>query len=234
MDFMTLHGITIPLTSEDVSPVIWQALTSGSYEAKEARGICKAVKQNDRVLELGAGIGVITSLIAKIPGVSVWAFEANPSTVALARRVMSANNADNVVLSQGILTPGEPQEFHFYVREDLWMSSMDENQGPYIDRISLTSADLDAFIHDQNINVLVMDIEGAERQLLQRAELDGIERIYLELHDHLYGLGGIRDIMLAMAQKGFAYDPRASNGACVLFNRDDAARTYEPDQDCTG
>ncbi|WP_425515303.1 hypothetical protein [Phyllobacterium endophyticum] len=38
----------------------------------------------------------------------------------------------------------------------------------------------------------------------------GIERVLLALHDHLYGLSGIREIMQALAVKAFAYDPRGS------------------------
>lgn len=226
---LKVHGINVPITSDEVSPVIWQALTNGSYEAKEARSIFKAVKPGDRVLELGSGIGIITSIIAKITNVSVWAFEANPSTAALARRVIDANGLDNVVLSQGILTAGESCSFRFYVRQDLWMSSMDENQGPYEHTIELSSANIDEFIVRHGINVLVMDIEGAERHLLQNADLTGIERIFLELHDHLYGLAGIRDITHALAAKGYAYDPRGSQGPCVLFAKDDGIREYEPE-----
>jgi len=226
---LKVHGINVPITSDEVSPIIWQALTSGSYEAKEARSIFKAVKPGDRVLELGSGIGIITAIIAKIADVSVWAFEANPSTAALARRVVDANGLENVVLSQGILTAGEPCSFRFYVRRDLWMSSMDENQGPYERVIELSSTNIDEFIARNAINVLVMDIEGAERELLQSADLTGVERIFLELHDHLYGLAGIRDMTHALAAKGYAYDPRGSQGPCVLFSKDDGAREYEPE-----
>lgn len=229
MELLTIHGIKVPLSPDEVSPIIWQALTSGSYEAKEARGIFKAVRANDRVLELGSGIGVVTSLIAKIPGVQVWAYEANPATADLAKRVIDANNLDNVIFSQGLLTAGAPRSFHFYVRRDLWMSSMDKNQGPYEQVISLASINIDDFIRYHNINVLVMDIEGAELDLLQDAELPGIERIFLELHDHLYGLAGIREITQALVAKGYAYDPRGSQGPCVLFSQDDGQREYEAD-----
>ncbi|MBZ9603163.1 FkbM family methyltransferase [Phyllobacterium chamaecytisi] len=229
MEVLTVHGIRVPLTCDEVSPAIWQALTSGSYEAKEARSVFKAVRPNDRVLELGTGIGIITSLIAKIPGVQVWSFEANPSTAALAHRVISANDLGNVVLSQGILIAGEPCILPFYVREDLWMSSLDKRQGSYQREISLTSTNIDDFIADHAINVLVMDIEGAERDLLGRSALPHIERIFLELHDHLYGLSGIREITQALAMKGFAYDPRGSNGPCVLFAKDEGLREFEPE-----
>ncbi len=76
-----------------------------------------------------------------------------------------------------------------------------------------------------------MDIEGAERDLLRDAKLKGVERIFVELHDHLYGLSGVRDITQALAEKGFAYDPRGSRGPCVLFAKDDGPREYDPDVD---
>ncbi|TIV49725.1 MAG: FkbM family methyltransferase [Mesorhizobium sp.] len=227
MSLMTVHGVKVPLRPDDVSPVIWQALDNETYEAKEAKWISKAVKPGDRVLELGSGIGIITSLIAQIPDVQVWAFEANPASVALAQRVVDANDLDNVVLLKGILAAGPPRPFTFYLRKDLWMSSMDKDQGPYEREMTIVSTDADDFIVQHGANVLVMDIEGAERELLQHAKLPGIERVFLELHDHLYGLDGIRDITQALALKGYAYDPRGSRGPCVLFAKDDGPREYE-------
>ncbi|TGT79035.1 FkbM family methyltransferase, partial [Mesorhizobium sp. M8A.F.Ca.ET.161.01.1.1] len=35
MEILDVHGVALPLSSDEVSPVIWQALTDGSYEAKE-------------------------------------------------------------------------------------------------------------------------------------------------------------------------------------------------------
>lgn len=104
------------------------------------------------------------------------------------------------------------------------MSSMDKDQGPYEREMTIVSTDADDFIVQHGTNVLVMDIEGAERELLQHAKLPGIERVYLELHDHLYGLDGIRDITQALALKGYAYDPRGSRGPCVLFAKGQGAR----------
>lgn len=231
MASLTVHGIKVPVAPQDVSPVIWRALQSQSYEAKEAKWIFRAVKARDRVLELGSGIGIITALIAKVPGVQVWAFEANPATAELAKRVIAANDLDNVTYSQGILTAGPPRSFTFYVRRDLWMSSTEKDQGPYERELSIVSANVDRFITDHRINALVMDIEGAEKELLQDAELPGVERIFLELHDHLYGLDGIRNITLALAEKGFAYDPRGSRGPCVLFAKNDGPREYEDVED---
>ncbi|WP_163266248.1 FkbM family methyltransferase [Chelativorans alearense] len=226
---LTVHGVRVPLDPTEVSPEIWQALSSGTYEAKEARWVYKTVRPHDRVLELGTGIGILTSLIAGIEGVHVWGFEASPSTARLARRVIDANKLDNVTLTQGILAAGPPRDFLFYLRKDLWMSSVVEHQGPYEDTLMITSTNIDHFISQHAIDVIVMDIEGAERDLLIEAELAGVGRIFLELHDHIYGLAGIRDITQALASKGFGYDPRGSCGPCVLFSRENELRDYQPE-----
>ncbi|NTJ41963.1 FkbM family methyltransferase [Agrobacterium larrymoorei] len=231
MEAFEVHGIVLPIAPDEVSPVIWAALKDGSYEAKEARSVLKAIKPGDRVLELGSGIGIITSIIAGIEDVSVWAFEANPSTASLAERVIAANGRSNVSFSQGLLTASEPRTYPFYVRRDLWMSSMDEKQGPYESRIEISSENIDDFIFRHRINALVMDIEGAECDLLQHARMEGVERIFVELHDHLYGLEGVRTLTKALADKGYAYDPRGSRGPCVLFAKDDGPREYEPEVD---
>lgn len=231
MTEMIVHGITVPLSPNDVSPEIWQALSNETYEAKEARLIFKCVRPHDRVLELGTGIGILASLIASVEGVHVWTFEASPSSVELAHRVIDANEMDNITLAQGILSAGPPRALQFFDRPDLWMSSLYAQQGSYSRKRTITSRNIDDFVHTHAINVLVMDIEGAEHDLLVNARLPGIERIFLELHDHLYGLDGVRDITEAMAAKGFAYDPRGSSGPCVLFSRDRNPRTYEPEYD---
>ncbi len=216
-----LHGINVPIGSGDVSPVIWQALIDGSYEAKEARQVPDCIESGDRILELGTGIGVITTLMARIPDVRIWSFDANPATIALARRVADANGIDNVIFAQGLLSPGAPAPHTFYIRDDFWMSSLIERQGPYGSTIDVQSTDIDGFLTQNAVNVLVMDVEGAERDVLSRSELLGVDRVVLELHDHLYGLAGVRDVFDAMQRKGYAYDPRGSSGPCVLFRKDD-------------
>ncbi|MCO5067040.1 MAG: FkbM family methyltransferase [Rhizobiaceae bacterium] len=228
---MVVHDIHLPLSRDDVSPVIWDELVSGRYEAKEVKAIRRSILVTDRVLELGAGLGIVTSVIASLTDATVRAYEANPATVDLAKRIIASNDVDNIRIEAGLLTAGAPRSYDFYVRRDLWMSSLIAEQGPYESVITLQSRDIDREIDAHEINVLVMDIEGAERELLRDAKLNGVERILLELHDHLYGLEGVRDIMHSMTAKGFAYDPRGSSGPCVLFSKDYRPRTYQAGDD---
>lgn len=227
MTDMRVHGVRVPIRRQEVSDEIWHALRSGEYEANEARRVRRAIRPGDRVLELGSGLGVITSIIAAIDGVRVWSFEADPETVRLARRVIDTNCGANVLLANGILAAGPSRSVAFYQRADLWMSSTFARQGPYERVVEVETGNIDAFINQHRINALVMDIEGAELELLQHADLPGVERVFLELHDHLYGLGGVREISMALASKGLIYDPRGSSGPCVLYSIDDGARRFD-------
>ncbi|MEK1890828.1 MAG: FkbM family methyltransferase [Phyllobacterium sp.] len=220
------HEIIVPILSSDVSEKIWSALQNGTYEAKEAFWVNRAVRPGDRILELGTGLGIIASVLAATDDVRVLAFDANPTVIDLARNVVSANGRGNVTISHGLLMAGAPREAKFYIRKDFWMSSTFENQGPYERVINIRSVDIDEVIATAGITFLVMDIEGGEYELIRGAEFPGVERVFLELHDHLYGLDGVMQIMAAMTAKGFAYDPRGSCGACVLFTRNLALREY--------
>lgn len=227
MERLSVHGVTVPIRHGEVSDEIWAALKSGRYEANEARRIPRAIRPGDRVLELGSGLGIITSIIAGIEDVRVWGFEADPNTTQLARRVIDLNCDGNVVLENGILAAGPPRKVTFYRREHFWMSSAFARQGPYQHVIEISSLDIDAFIERNRINALVMDVEGAELDLLENAALPGIERVFLELHDHLYGLAGVQTITTALASKGLIYDPRGSSGPCVLYSIEDGARDFD-------
>lgn len=227
MKDLTVHGIRVPISSDEVSHEIWAALQSGRYEANEARRIPWVVRPGDRVLELGAGIGVITSVIASIDAVHVWSFEADPCMTRLARRVIEQNCHGNVTLSTGILAAGPPAKVAFYRRKDFWMSSKFPEQGPHEEKLEITSVDIDQFITSHRINVIVMDVEGAELEIAKMASLPGVQRVFLELHDHLYGLAGVRAITEAMSCKGLIFDPRASSGPCVLYSLDDGERKFD-------
>jgi len=225
---LLLHGLQMPILETDVSPIIWKAIQAGEYEAKEAHSVVRILRPGDRIIELGSGLGVITSIMAQTSDVSIWSFDANPNLITLARRVADANGVKNAIFEHRLLTAGPPSRYTFFIRKDFWMSSLLEQQGPYESRISIESSNLDEFIEKNSANVLVMDIEGAEYGLLSSARLNGIDRVFLELHDHLYGLSGIRCIFTSMDSLGFSYDPRGSTGPCVLFTREDGQpRFYE-------
>ncbi|CAN7708807.1 class I SAM-dependent methyltransferase [Phyllobacterium sp. LjRoot231] len=219
MGFLNVHGLEVPVSQSDVPAAIWSSLIDDSYRANAANLVVKTVQPNDRVLELGTGLGIICSLLAGSDGVQVWSFEANPEVASLAERVIRANNRTNVIVAQGLPMPGPSRQITYYARAETWMSSFAKEHGPYAKAHSFSSIDVNDFIQQHNINFIVMNIGGAELEFVKHAHLKNIERIFLELHDHLYGLDGIRKITDELMDKGFVYNPRLSDGTGVTYSR---------------
>ena len=102
------HGVTIPLDTplarRVITPAILTAILSGRYEANEARFLPEIVEPGDRVLEIGAGIGVISTLLARLPEVAhIVAVEANPRLIPMIREVHALNGVSGVTLINTIL-----------------------------------------------------------------------------------------------------------------------------------
>ena len=77
--------MTIPFDPAVITPAIGRAIREGRFEAEESRQIPHIVRPGDRVLEIGAGIGFISTLIARQRrmrldrhGFALWLQEGKP------------------------------------------------------------------------------------------------------------------------------------------------------------
>ncbi|MCL5777044.1 FkbM family methyltransferase [Limibaculum sp. FT325] len=232
-DCVECHGVAIPLDTplarRVITPPILAAILSGRYEANEARFLGEIVEPGDRVLEIGAGIGVISTLLARRPEVAhIVAVEANPRLIPMIRAVHAQNGVEGVTLLNTILGRGAGSA-PFYLRRDFWMSSLSPGPEPYDERIEVGMSDLGALLRRERISLVICDVEGAETGLFSGTDLAGVDRVYMELHDHLTGMSGIARVFGDMAAQGLAYDPRGSSGQVVLFRRlraDEVLRPY--------
>ena len=96
---------------------------------------------------------------------------------------------------------------------------MSPGPNPYVGTVEVPTTSLDALLRDEGIDLVVCDVEGAETALFQDADLSGVDRVFVEMHDHVTGLSGVRRLFATMAGHGFVYDPRHSEGSVVLFQR---------------
>ena len=60
------YGIKIAIDPLLVSSTIVETISSGGYELVEARLVLQTVRADDRVLELGAGLGFLTALVCSV------------------------------------------------------------------------------------------------------------------------------------------------------------------------
>lgn len=200
-----------------------EALLGGWYELEESRHVPGLVRPGDRVLELGAGLGYVTTVLARCPEVeSVVSVEANPQLARLAARTVALNGvAGKVTVHNSVALPAPTTAaVPFYVRHEFWASSLDADAA-YVREITVPVLDIDALIAEHRPTLLVIDIEGGEVELLERAELGGVRRVFAELHQGPIGREGMRRVFSAMASRYFHYDQDHSEGSVVLFSRVD-------------
>lgn len=213
-------GVVVPFDPLIITPPIAAALRADRYESEEAAQIPHILRAGDNVLEIGAGIGFISTLVARQPNVgNIFAVEANPALMAHMARLHAANGVKNVQRINAVLSNMPGDYATFYQRRDFWMGSLAPGPEPYVTQVQVPALSLDGFLRDHAISLIICDIEGAESWLFDGADLSGVDRLYVELHDHISGLSGIAALFAQLGGQGFAYDPRYSDGPIVLFQR---------------
>jgi len=225
--FLESEGVLIPYDPSIITPAIVQAIESGGFEAEEAAQIPNIVKPDDVVLDIGAGIGFISTLISRIAA-RVVSVEANPDLLPYMASLHRQNGVDNATRLNVVLGNAEGGTATFYQRTDFWMGSLAKEPNPYHSTVSVPQMALNPLLERESITLIVCDIEGAESFLFDEAEFCCVDRVYLELHDHITGLKGVAAVFAAMSARGFAYDPRYSSGAIVLFRRVEANEALRP------
>jgi len=223
-------GVVIPLDPSVITLPVYRAMRDGRFETEEAAGIPHIVRPGDRVLEIGAGIGFISTLLSRQRRVSeVIAVEANPQLIDYMTRLHVLNRVRKVRRLNTVLTNQPQKSATFYLRADFWMGSLIAGPNPHVGTVEVPTTNLDALLRAEAINLIVCDVEGAESMLFEDADLASVDRIFLELHDHVTGLSGVARLFATLARQGFVYDPRHSTGSVVLFQKvgpEDIIRPY--------
>jgi FkbM family methyltransferase len=228
---LALRGVLIPDEPRIITPAIRSAILTGRFEAEESAAVPGIVRAGDTVLEIGAGIGFMSTLLARRPEVRrVIAAEANPDLIDFMAQLHDENGVTGVERINAVLTNEDGASATFFQRRDFWMGSLMPGPNPYVTTVEVPTLNLDRLLREAAVTLIVCDIEGAEAFLFEGADLSGVDRIFLELHDHVTGLKGVAALFRALGERGFAYDPRHSAKSVVLFQRvqpDELPRPYE-------
>ena len=202
-----IAGVYIPL-SKHISNNVKEAMFDGGYETAELRTIAANLAPEDRILEIGTGIGLISTFCAKRVGSErVFTFEANPDLAPLIQAVY-ARNGVAPKLEFCVLGKGEGEAV-FYIHDDFWSSSLyQRSQGAK--KVCIPRRDLNELLTQLRPTFLIMDIEGGESEIFEMINLEGINKIAVELHTAVIGQARVDDILNRLATEGFVVDWRYS------------------------
>ncbi len=212
----TLHGIRLEIPRAILTPELWLAFELGYYEGSEISALRRAIQPGDGVLEVGAGVGFISAFILRALGAArVVVIEANAALIPTIRRTHELNSVSATVLTGVAGRTDGAVRFHHQAA--FWGSSV--LPLPDSQAADVAGIDLGRVLRETRPAVLVVDIEGGERDLFAGLDLSGVRNVVVEVHQPQIGGAGISLCFDALQQAGFAYDPDGSSGTNVMFSR---------------
>ncbi len=224
MKFVRARGLRFPADPALVSRRRRMLLKNNAYDRKLTDAALRNIVPADRVIELGAGLGYTSALVAAKLGVRrVLAFEANARLIPHIRAAHAANGIETVEVVNAALGPRQGRA-DFFVRGDFAASSLFDDQGDghggviAVDRVDMLDARA-AFARCAP-SVLICDIVGAEAEFLEEADLSDLRLAVIALHPQGLGASGVHRVFDAMGRAGLVYYPRTSDGKVVTFRRD--------------
>ena len=203
-DVVSLQGVRLQV-GKHLTPFIRDTLYSGAYETDEARLLRRYLRSEHTVVELGAGLGLLTTLCCKKIGSDrVFVYEANPELEVVLRESFQLNEV-RPELNMCALG-AESGEMRFYIRHAFWLSSGQENAMAKPERevrVEVRDFDEEMARLPHQPDFLVCDIEGGEYDLFMGSELTGIKHILCEVHPNFLGEKKVAEMQARLHSKGF-------------------------------
>lgn len=218
----TYMGVRVP-AAPHLGPGMVAAMAEGKYERMEVRLALRHVPPGSRILELGAGSGVAGAAVAlNTQPAAMLAVEANPNLLPHIRALYSENGLSGVMtLRHGVVdsAPDAPATVAFHVRGNFLASSLDRPEGGQFTTAEVPVIRYAALKREFPHDVLLMDIEGAERAFLRHADLSGVDLLIAEFHRGLFGREGMRDCRAFLTAQGMEQDLEGSGAGVHVWRR---------------
>jgi FkbM family methyltransferase len=152
-----------------------QVILFRNYEPQTSRLVRSLVTPQSLVVDVGANIGWFTLLTARHAR-GVWAIEPEPANVSLLRRSIDANDLRNVVVRQAAAGDRDGTTSLWLTGAGAGLHSIARQVGPT--KIDVPCERLDTLFPEATVDLLKVDVEGAEPEVLAGASrLVGAGRI---------------------------------------------------------
>ena len=211
------HGAIVPVAATPELESLTRKILRGLHESYEIAAVKALLRPRDVVLEIGAGTGVLSAIMATL-GAEVHAFEPNPHLLSSARAVFTATGVE--VDYRSVAVGVDEGQADFFVgrrsRSGGSASFIDRGDSLEIDVPLVAFRDVCAEIQP---TFVMMDAEGAEADLLAQ-ELPAVVRVIcIELHPHVIGEAAASKIVQDLLAQGFTLKIDQSGNRVFAFTR---------------
>jgi FkbM family methyltransferase len=213
---ITIEGVQIRV-GRHMSRRVERALSRGGYVRQELQLIGVLLELDDVVMEVGAGLGLVSTYCAKRVGSNrVFAFEADPDLEPCLRETYELNGVEpNLDMCAVGARAGRVT---IYRNKHLVSSSVGRRRGG-TRPVEVPGKALNYVVHRFQPTLLIIDAEGAERDLFDGAELPTVTRVVLELHDRVIGTQGTDRVRGTLAKLGYREDHALSTSEHLVLRK---------------
>src|SRR5262245_3707509 len=193
-------GVRLRIGSHLSSRIV-RSIMRGHYEGAERVLLKSTLLPDDRVLELGTGIGFLTVFCARTVGPErVLNYEANPALEKHIRRTFQLNGVAPT-LRIAIAGAADGQRA-LYVSRSFWASSTVKS-GPKTKAVDVPVTSINHVTREFRPTVVIMDVEGGEAELVPIMDFDGVRAVVIELHPAVIGEQATSMVLRTLRQRGF-------------------------------
>jgi FkbM family methyltransferase len=219
-EVIEINGVKISVDPERFSHKMLEVMRDGTYEDEEARQIPTLLRKGERIVELGAGVGYISTLCAKQNKVeSIAVYEAHPDLISVIKRTHELNGVKSSVINAVVVPKKNSPSMPFYIRDDFWASSLSSQPYGYAQAVNVPTVSMAEVLAEHKPTMLIVDIEGGEIALFENVDLPGVRKVYLEVHPHIVGTAAVKRLFDFFAERSFRCDRWRSTNNVMLFTR---------------
>lgn len=185
-----------------VPPSLVYYMALGDYEQSDIEIALKHVHHGDRVLEIGAGIGITGCALATASGNAVVVVEPNPVLWPAIKRNFALNGHELTLVQSAVMSSsGAPAKASLWVQGNYWWSSIEETPGGR--RIDVEAVSLGDLLERFSPTVVAIDIEGAETRLFPAEVPECVRSIFIEIHSPSVGSAETARVVASLHASGF-------------------------------
>jgi FkbM family methyltransferase len=216
---VTLEGLKFDVS--DLSTKIRNRLLSGAYELHE-KMMCKDfLSPSDGVLEIGGAIGFIGLYCQNKLGIRNYtSFEANPRTFEILKRNYELNDVTPRIYNMALAHADG--EVDLEVGSDFWENSIcyEGRREEGVKTVKVPAGTIETLFSmtDHPVNVLIIDIEGAEQYIDFGRVPEQVNKIVMELHPSVIGQETTYNIVAQLVSLGFRV-AREENDTFVFLRK---------------
>ena len=219
-------GVVLPVNNpgdaELFIPQLRNAIANGHYCADLIRALPAAVPTGTRALVVGSGLGILSTLIAKIPGLArVIVIEPHVAVADSIAQVHRANGVPSVEILNAFPVEGGRGRVPFFVRHDVRASSLVPDDGPWRQVMLVPGIDLGLILAEERIGLIVAEDGAGIAPMIAEADLAAVDRVALGAFESAGRSGETEALGSSLAAAGFEAE---RTGVATTFSRMDLDR----------